>query len=129
MTNIWDKPLDVMIDNTIQGCPIDIRRELYSSIVLSGGTTSFKNFNKRLEKGLQKLIDSRLASYSQLGGGVARPIKAKIDMPANQRHLVWIGAAQFANHPGFGGMVHTRQEYMERGPSIARSNIIFGEGM
>jgi actin-related protein 3 len=64
-----------------------------------------------------------------LGAGSAKPIKAKIDMPPHQRHLVWVGAAQFANHPGFKTMVHTREEYMERGPSIARSNIIFGEGM
>ena len=37
-------------DAVIQNCPIDCRRGLYGNIVLSGGTTMFKNFNLRLKR-------------------------------------------------------------------------------
>lgn len=53
-------PLDEVIDLTIQSCPVDYRRRLYSNIVLSGGSTRFKNFEKRLQKELQKRVDNRI---------------------------------------------------------------------
>lgn len=53
-------PLDELIDITVQSCPVDYRRRLYSNIVLSGGSTRFKHFEKRLQKELQKRVDNRL---------------------------------------------------------------------
>ena len=49
----WKMGLDETVDNTIQQCPIDYRRKLYSNIVMSGGSTQFKHFDKRLETTLQ----------------------------------------------------------------------------
>lgn len=43
-------PLDELIDKTIQSCPMDYRRKLYKNITLSGGSTLFDNFDKRLQK-------------------------------------------------------------------------------
>ena len=45
----WKASLDESIDLTIQQCPIDYRRRLYADVVFSGGSTSFKNLDKRLE--------------------------------------------------------------------------------
>ena len=45
----WKASLDESIDITIQQCPIDYRRRLYADVVFSGGSTSFKNLDKRLE--------------------------------------------------------------------------------
>ena len=50
----WKMGLDETVDNTIQQCPIDYRRKLYSNIVMSGGSTQFKHFDRRLETTLQK---------------------------------------------------------------------------
>ena len=44
----WRKPLDEIIDNAISSSPIDVRRRLYKNIVLSGGSTTIKNLDKRL---------------------------------------------------------------------------------
>ena len=59
----WRAPLDEIVDNSIQSCPIDTRRKLYENIVLSGGSTLFKNFDSRLSKGVQKRVDDRLKQY------------------------------------------------------------------
>jgi hypothetical protein len=42
-------PLPVMVDNAIQACPIDARKPLYDNIVLSGGSSMFKDFGRRLQ--------------------------------------------------------------------------------
>lgn len=41
----WRTPLDEIVDNTVQSCPMDYRRDLYKNIVLSGGSTLFENFS------------------------------------------------------------------------------------
>jgi len=46
----WRTPLDEVIDNAIQSCPMDYRRQLYKNIVLSGGSTLFDGFDKKLNK-------------------------------------------------------------------------------
>lgn len=48
----WVQPLDECVDETVQGCPIDYRRRLYNNVILSGGSTLFKGFASRLEKGV-----------------------------------------------------------------------------
>ncbi len=45
----WRNPLDQIIDYSILTSPVDTRTRLYSNIVLSGGSTLFTNFDKRLE--------------------------------------------------------------------------------
>jgi actin-related protein 3 len=40
----WKTPLDEVIDDAIQSCPMDYRRQLYKNIVLSGGSTLFTGF-------------------------------------------------------------------------------------
>ena len=46
----FTEPLDECIDNAIQSCPMDYRRKLYNNIVLSGGSTLFDGFDKKLKK-------------------------------------------------------------------------------
>ena len=63
----WKASLDESIDLTKQQYPIDYRRRLYADIVFSGGSTSFRNLDRRLELSLQKRIDDRLAKYTTSG--------------------------------------------------------------
>lgn len=49
----WTTPLDEVIDETVQGCPIDYRRKLYNNVVLSGGSTLFDGFDTRLKRMVQ----------------------------------------------------------------------------
>jgi actin-related protein 3 len=52
----WRTPLDEVIDNCVQSSPIDTRRRLYNNIVLSGGSTLIKDFDKRLKKEIQVIL-------------------------------------------------------------------------
>jgi len=115
--------LDESIDLTIQQCPIDYRRRLYADVVFSGGSTSFKNLDRRLEKALQTRVDERLKKYTK--DGKQSTIKVKVTNSMAQKHVVWLGGSSFSSGEGFKSMVHTRQEYMEKGPSCCRFNPVF----
>ena len=119
----WKASLDESIDLTIQQCPIDYRRRLYADVVFSGGSTSFKYLDKRLEKSLQERVDKRLEKYNK--GGKQSTIKVKVTNSMAQKHVVWLGGSSFSSNDGFKNMVHTRQEYMEKGPSCCRFNPVF----
>lgn len=64
----WRTPLDEVIDDSIQSCPMDYRRLLYKNIVLSGGSTLFDGFDKKLNDLVQKRVDTRLQAYEQVIG-------------------------------------------------------------
>lgn len=58
-----------LVDTVVQECPIDTRRGLYKNIVLSGGSTMFKDFGKRLQRDVKKAADNRLKISEKLSGG------------------------------------------------------------
>lgn len=62
-------PLSEIVDDVIQNCPIDVRRPLYNNIVLSGGSTMFKGFGRRLQRDIKKAVDARLKQSMALSGG------------------------------------------------------------
>ena len=64
----YTTPLDEIIDKAIQSCPIDYRRKLYKNITLSGGSTLFDGFDKKLNKLVQQRVDSRLEAYQKVVG-------------------------------------------------------------
>ena len=64
----FTEPLDECIDNAIQSCPMDYRRKLYNNIVLSGGSTLFDGFDKKLKKLVQTRVDARLNAYREMSG-------------------------------------------------------------
>jgi len=74
----WREPLDECVDNAIQSCPIDTRRELYNSIVLSGGSTMFDGFETRLKKGIQDRVNTRLNIYEKNTGQKPAPINVNV---------------------------------------------------
>ena len=48
---------------TIQICPIDYRRRLYANVVFSGGSTSIKHLDHKLQGSLQDRVNERLKKY------------------------------------------------------------------
>merc|ERR1712116_90232 len=62
-------PISEIVDTVIQNCPIDVRRPLYKNIVLSGGSTVFKDFGRRLQRDIKRVVDMRLKISEQLSGG------------------------------------------------------------
>jgi len=62
----YNTSLSKLIDDIIQDCPVDVRRKLYGNIVLSGGSTMFRGFDKRLKRDVQRLVDARLRESEEL---------------------------------------------------------------
>lgn len=121
-------PLPKVVDDTIQSCPIDTRRGLYKNIVLSGGSTMFKDFGKRLQRDVKRAVDFRIKRSEQLSGGALRstPVDVNVITHHMQRYAVWFGGSMLACTPEFYKVCHTKAQYDEVGPSIARHNPVFG---
>ncbi|KAJ1964400.1 Arp2/3 complex subunit, actin nucleation center [Dipsacomyces acuminosporus] len=120
-------PLPEVVDNCIQVSPIDTRRGLYSNIVLSGGSTMFKDFGKRLQRDIKRIVDGRIRTSEVLSGGrlQAKPIDVNVVAHKKQRHAVWFGGSIMACTDQFYQFSHTKAEYEEYGPSICRHNRVF----
>ncbi|XP_025831471.1 actin-related protein 3 [Agrilus planipennis] len=121
-------PLSQIVDDVIQKCPIDVRRPLYNNIVLSGGSTMFKDFGRRLQRDIKRSVDLRLKLSESLGGGQIKPtpIDVKVVSHNLQRYAVWFGGSMLASTPEFYQVCHTKASYEEYGPSICRHNPVFG---
>jgi actin-related protein 3 len=66
VSNEYTTPISVLIDRSIQMCPLTDRRRLYDTIVLSGGNTVFPGFAKRLQREVQLLVTQRLEEKALL---------------------------------------------------------------
>ncbi|XP_072181228.1 actin-related protein 3 [Diadema setosum] len=121
-------PISEIVDTVIQNCPIDVRRPLYKNIVLSGGSTMFRDFGRRLKRDVQKIVDGRLKLSEQLSGGrlKPKPIETSVITHHMQRYAVWFGGSMLASTPEFYNASHTKAQYDEYGPSICRHNPVFG---
>jgi len=121
-------PLPKVVDDTIQSCPIDNRRGLYKNIVLSGGSTLFKDLGKRIQRDLKRTVDLRIKRSEQLSGGLIKstPVDVNVITHPMQRYAVWFGGSMLASTPEFYKVCHTKAQYDEVGPSIARHNPVFG---
>jgi len=121
-------PLPEAVDNCIQSCPIDTRRGLYKNIVLSGGSTMFKDFARRLQRDLKRFADARIKKSEELSGGKykALPVDVNVISHGMQRYAVWFGGSMLASTDEFFKVCHTKAQYDEIGPSICRYNPVFG---
>merc|ERR1712023_609504 len=90
--------------NSIMKWDVDIRKDLYGNIVLSGGTTMFDGIADRMEKEIKALAPASM--------------KIKIVAPPERKYSVWIGGSILASLSTFQQMWISKQEYDESGPSI-----------
>lgn len=90
--------------NSIMKCDVDIRKDLYGSIVLSGGSTMFPRIADRMQKEITTIAPSTM--------------KIKVIAPPERKYTVWIGGSILASLSTFQQMWISKQEYDESGPSI-----------
>ncbi|XP_073526465.1 uncharacterized protein [Phyllobates terribilis] len=90
--------------NSIMKCDVDIRKDLYGNIVLSGGTTMFAGIADRMSKEITALAPSSM--------------KIKVVAPPERKYSVWIGGSILASLSTFQQMWISKGEYDEAGPSI-----------
>jgi actin-related protein 3 len=120
-------PLPTIVDNVIQTSPIDVRRGLYKNIVLSGGSTLYKDFGRRLQRDIRHLVDARIkASEARSGGAKSGGLDVQVITHKRQRHGPWFGGSLLGQTPEFRSYCHTKAEYDEIGPSIVRRFALLG---
>jgi len=90
--------------NSIMKCDVDIRKDLYANIVLSGGSTMYPGIADRMQKEITALAPSAM--------------KIKTIAPPERKYSVWIGGSILASLSTFQQMWISKQEYDEAGPSI-----------
>jgi len=88
----------------------------------------FRDFGRRLQRDVKRVVDSRLKLSEELSGGQLKPkpIECQVITHSMQRYAVWFGGSMLASTPEFYQVCHTKQQYDEYGPSIARHNPVFG---
>merc|ERR1711939_513237 len=111
-------PVPRVIDQCIQSSPIDTRRGLYKNIVLSGGSTMFKDFGRKLGRDIKRRVNYRLQLSEQLSGGKLKPTPIETNVVSHhmQRCAVWFGGSLLASSPEFYEVCHTKAQYDEYGP-------------
>lgn len=121
--------LPELVDATVQQSPIDTRRKLYGNVVLSGGSTMFKNMGRRIQKELQEIVNGRLLSAEKRSGKKPQEIPCNVISHGFQHIGVWFGGGVLAQSEQFSTIVRTKAQYDEVGPSICRTSATFSSVM
>jgi len=89
---------------SIMACDFDVRKDLYSNIVMSGGTTMYQGIDTRLSAEVVKLAPTSM--------------KIRVVAPPERKFSVWIGGSILSSLSTFASMWITKAEYDEAGAPI-----------
>jgi actin-related protein len=95
---------------SIQECDVDVRRDLYQNIILSGGTTMFEGLPERL----LKEIENR----------APKSIQVKVVAQPDRKYAVWRGGSTLTSLSTFASMWITKDDYDEHGAGIVHRKCI-----
>lgn len=104
LMNIDEDGIHLLANRSIMKSDVEIRKELYSNILLSGGNTLFQGMAERL-----------IIEMTCLAGSSS---KVRVTAPAERSTSVWIGGSILASLSTFQQMWITKAEYEEAGPTI-----------
>lgn len=90
--------------NSIMNCDLDVRKDLYANIILSGGTTMFTGFGERLYSEMKKLCPEKM--------------KVKVIATPDRKYMVWKGGSTLSTLSTFGSMWITKADYEEFGETV-----------
>eukprot|EP01006_Ploeotia_vitrea_P054199 TRINITY_DN67859_c1_g8_i1.p2 TRINITY_DN67859_c1_g8~~TRINITY_DN67859_c1_g8_i1.p2 ORF type:complete len:272 (-),score=145.41 TRINITY_DN67859_c1_g8_i1:47-820(-) len=96
--------------DSIMKCDIDVRKELFGNIVLSGGTSMVRGLEDRM-----------MAEITHMA---PKAMKVRVVAPAERKYSVWIGGSILASLSTFQQMWITKDEYDESGPGIVHRKCI-----
>ncbi len=92
-----------IVVDAVRKCPLERRRQIFSQILLAGGSTHSRGFGIRLLSEVRKI-----AQYP----------KFSIAAPPERVELAWIGGSILTTMSIFPGMSASRAEFMEHGAQI-----------
>ena len=116
LLGIESRGIHEIVFNSIMGCDIDLRRNLFANILLAGGSTMIKGFSDRLQREISLLapenvligIDHRYCdNYGKRGSFSA-----------------WLGGAVLSSLSSFNDCWLTKEEYDEYGPHSIHSHCL-----
>lgn len=93
-----------VLANSIRRADMELRRTLYSNIVLSGGSTLFRGFGDRL--------------LAELKRSAPRDVKIKIAAPQERLYSTWIGGSILASLETFKKMWVSKRDWDADGARI-----------
>jgi len=96
--------------DSIMKADLDIRKDLYQNVVLSGGTTMYEGIGERMTKEIQSLAPSSM--------------QVKVIAPPERKFSVWIGGSILSSLSTFASSWITRDEFDEVGPSIVHRKCV-----
>jgi actin-related protein len=99
-----------LVYKSIQECDIDVRRDLYQNIILSGGTTLFEGIAERLHKEIEMRAP--------------KSVNVKVIASPDRRFAVWRGGSTLTSLSTFASMWITRDDYEEHGAQIVHRKCI-----
>jgi actin beta/gamma 1 len=104
-----ETPLDDAIFESVNTCDIDLRKELYQNIVLSGGSTMFPGLKERLHKELTELVPEN--------------VEIRIVAPPERRYSVWIGGSILSSLKTFQRLWVSKKEFEDQGVSAVKRTV------
>ena len=99
--------LPELVTETIRGCDTDMRRELWGSIIVSGGCSLLPGLTERLHGRLNELVPQMSMKVKMIAPAT----------PQERRFSVWIGGSILASLGSFQQLWMSKQEYDEVGAS------------
>ena len=98
---------EVISQQVIDECDIEIRNDLYANIILAGGTASFPNLTERLQAEVQALRGEHAT--------------VKVINPPERLLFGWCGGSILASMSTYRGTKISRTQYDEMGPRIVHN--------
>ena len=95
------------IPDSVMKCNVNVPKDRYTCIVLSGGNTMFPGITERMQKEISALSPPA--------------VQVKVIAPEQRQSSAWIGGSVLASLANFQDKWITRQEYDESGPAIVHT--------
>ena len=85
----------------------------------------------RLQRDIKRCVDTRINKSAELSNGRLKPAAVEVNVISHhmQRFAVWFGGSMLSSTGEFFRVCHTRQQYEEEGPRVARHNAVFSAQM
>lgn len=90
-----------MVVESISKSDIDIRRDLFQNLILTGGNSHFKGFIERLQKQITDISPQN--------------VKVKVIGCSERKFSPWVGGSVLSSLGSFQQMWMSKQEYEEHG--------------
>jgi len=112
LLKIESNGIDKLINESLQFCNKDYKRELYNKIILSGGNTMFDDLGQRIK---QNVVD--IAPFG---------MKIRVKSSKIRNYSTWIGGSILSSLSTFNKNWITQDNYYENGANIVNESCNFG---